>query len=41
MAKDVGITIGPYFSMLTENLGMQGVSAKYMSQLLTVEQKEN
>jgi tRNA A37 threonylcarbamoyltransferase TsaD len=37
----VDIAIGSCFSNLTQNLGLQDVSAKHISQLLTVEQKEN
>ena len=37
----VGIAIGSCFSILTQNLGLQDVSAKHISELLTVEQIEN
>ena len=38
---DAEIAIGSCFSILTQNLGLQGVSAKHVSQLLTVEPKGN
>lgn len=34
-------SLGSCLSVLTQNLGLQDVSAKHSSQLLTVEQKEN
>jgi len=37
----VNIAIGSCFAILTQNLVLRDVSAKHISQLLTVEQEEN
>lgn len=41
LAEEVGISIGSFHEILTENLHMRRVATKYVPQLLTLEQKEN
>jgi hypothetical protein len=41
VAEEVGISSGPCQAILTKGLGMRCVSAKFVLQLLTVEQKEH
>jgi len=41
LADEAGISIGPYHEILMKNLQMRRVAAKFVPQLLTLEQKEN
>jgi hypothetical protein len=41
VAEDVGIAFGMYQKILTEELQMRLVSAKFVPRLLTAEQKDN
>ena len=40
LAEDAGISPGSLHSILTDNLTMRRVSAKFVPKLLTIEQKE-
>jgi len=39
LADEVGVSIGPVHTILTADLGLRKVSAKFVSKLLTMEQK--
>jgi histone-lysine N-methyltransferase SETMAR len=40
LANEIGVSIGSVHSILTEELGMRRVSAKFVPKLLTMEQKQ-
>ena len=40
LAEEVGISIGPVHSILTDDLATRRVSAKFVPKLLTMEQKQ-
>jgi hypothetical protein len=40
LANEIGVSIGSVHSILTEDLGMRRVSAKFVPKLLTMEQKQ-